>query len=49
MEDNNKIISADNFLEAVLAGGGDMICCDPDPCADCYSLSCYGCPFDVSE
>lgn len=48
MEDNNKVIKADNWLEAVLAGGGDMIAPMDDPCIDCYGISCFGCPFDDS-
>lgn len=46
MEDNNKVINADSFLEAVLAGGGDMVLPPLDPCKDCDGLGCYACPLN---
>ncbi len=46
METDNKSITADNILESVLAGGGDMIEPVLDPCKDCDGLGCYACPFD---
>lgn len=49
MEDNNKVIKADNFLEAVMCGGGDMVEPMDNPCFGCDGLNCYGCPFDDSE
>lgn len=44
--ESGKIIQADNWLEAVLAGGGDMIEPDPNPCKDCDGLGCFACPFE---
>lgn len=49
MEDTGKIIMGDDFLKAVMAGGGDMVLPPDSPCVDCYGLSCFGCPFDDSE
>ena len=46
MEDNNKEIKADSFLEAALCGGGDMVLPPDDPCVDCDGLGCPACPFD---
>ena len=40
------VIKADNWLDALLCGGGDMVEPIENPCVDCPDLSCFGCPLE---